>query len=57
MEAVKRRFAGDTARAADTDVINALRRETKDFKEVVAEQTLELRLLKKCALEDGSDQE
>lgn len=47
MEAEERRLAGDTARPANTDEVKALRRETKDFNEVVAEQTLELRLLKK----------
>ncbi|MEL7049055.1 MAG: IS3 family transposase [Pseudomonadota bacterium] len=47
MEAGKRRLAGDTSRAAKTDEVKALRREAKDLKEVVAEQTLELRLLKK----------
>ena len=47
MEAGKKRLAGDTARAANTDEVKALRREAKDLKEVVAEQTLELRLLKK----------
>ncbi|WP_155122306.1 IS3 family transposase [Martelella mediterranea] len=47
LEAGKRRLAGDTARAATTDEVKALRREARDLKEVVAEQTLELRLLKK----------
>ena len=47
MEAGKRRLAGDTARAATTDEVKDLRREARDLKEVVAEQTLELRLLKK----------
>lgn len=46
MEAGKRRLASDTARAATTDEVKDLRRETRDQKEVVAEQTLELRLLK-----------
>jgi len=40
LEAGKRRLAGDTVRAASTD-------EVRDLKEVVAEQTLEMRLLKK----------
>ena len=44
----KRRLAGDTARAASTGEVTALRREARDLKEVVAEQTLELRLLKKA---------
>ena len=50
MEAGKKRLAGDTARAANTDELKELRREAKDLKEVVAEQTLELRLLKKSML-------
>jgi transposase len=57
MEAGKKRLAGDTARAANTDEVKALRREAKDLKEVVAEQTLELRLLKKSMIEDGGDHE
>ncbi len=48
MEAGKKRLAGDTARAANTDEVKELRREAKDLKEVVTEQTLELRLLKKA---------
>ena len=47
MEAGKKRLAGDTARAANTDEVKELRREAKDLKEVDAKQTLELRLLKK----------
>ncbi len=53
----KRRLAGDTARAATTDEVKDLRRESRDLKEVVAEQTLELRLLKKSMIGDGGDQE
>ena len=45
MEAGKKRLAGDTARAATTDEVKDLRREARDLKEVVAEQTLELRIL------------
>ena len=51
MEAGKKRLAGDTARAATTDEVKDLRREARDLKEVVAEQTLELRVLKKSMLE------
>lgn len=51
MEAGKRRLAGDTARAANTDEVKELRRESRDLKEVVAEQTLELRILKKACWE------
>jgi transposase len=47
LKACKRRLAGDTARAA-TDEVKALRREAHALKEVVAEQALELRLLKKA---------
>jgi transposase len=48
LEAGKRRLAGDTARAATSDEVKALRQEARAPKEVVAEQTLELRLLKKA---------
>lgn len=54
MEAGKRRLAGDTARAATTDEVKDLRREARDLKEVVAEQTLELRLLKKACSTVGA---
>jgi transposase len=47
LEAGKRRLAGDTARAATTDEVKDLRQEARTLKEVVAEQALELRLLKK----------
>ena len=50
MEAGKKRLAGDTARSATTDEVKDLRREARDLKEVVAEQTLELRLLKKSMI-------
>ena len=46
LEAGKRRLAGDTARAATTDEVKALRQEARGLKEVVAEQALELRLTK-----------
>ena len=57
LEAGKRRLAGDTARAATTDEVKGLRRESSALKEVVAEQALELRLLKKSMIADGGDQE
>ncbi len=57
MEAGKRRLAGDTARAANTDEVRELRREARDLKEVVAEQMLENRLLKKSMIGDGEDDE
>jgi transposase len=56
LEAGKKRLAGDTMRAATTDEVKELRRETHDLKEVVAEQTLELRLLKKSMLGDGGSE-
>jgi len=57
LEAGKKRLAGDTARAATSDEVKVLRRETHDLKEVVAEQALELRLLKKSLIADGGDEE
>ncbi|SDQ73618.1 transposase [Pseudovibrio sp. Tun.PSC04-5.I4] len=57
MEAGKRRLAGDTARAARPNEVKDRRRQTRDLKEVVAEQTLELRLLKKSMIGDGDDPE
>ena len=50
LEAGKRRLAGDTARAATTAEVKALRQEARTLKEVVAEQALEPRLLKKTRL-------
>jgi transposase len=47
LEAGKRRLAGDTARAATSDEVKGLRREAQALKEVVADLTLENRLLKK----------
>ena len=55
LEAGKRRLAGDTARAATTDEVKGLRRESSALKEVVAEQALELRVLKKSMIADGGD--
>lgn len=57
MEAGKKRLAGDTMRAANTDEVKGLRKEARDLKEVVAEQALELRLLKKSMTGDGGDDE
>ena len=55
MEAGKRRLAGDTVRAANNEEVTELRREGRDLKEVVAELTLENRLLKKSMIGDGGD--
>jgi len=57
LEAGKRRLAGDTARAATTDEVKALRQEARTLKEVVAEQALELRLVKKSLNGAGGDRE
>jgi transposase len=55
LEAGKKRLAGDTARAATADEVKELRREAGALKEVVAELTLENRLLKKSVTADGED--
>ena len=57
MEAGKKRLAGDIVRQANTGEITTLRREARELKKVVAEQTLELRLLKKSMLGDGEELE
>jgi len=57
LEAGKKRLAGDTAREASTSEVKALRREARDLKEVVAEQALEIRLLKKSMTGDGGEPE
>jgi len=57
LEAGKRRLAGDTARAATTDEVKTLRREALALKEVVADLTLENRLLKKSMIAGGGDEE
>jgi transposase len=55
LEAGKKRLAGDTARAATSNEVKDLRREASALKEVVAELTLENRLLKKTAIGAGED--
>ena len=57
LEAGKRQLAGDTARAASSSEVTDPRREARQLKEVVAEQALELRLLKKSMIADGGDEE
>ena len=57
LEAGKRRLAGDTARSATTSEVKDLKRQALELKEVVAEQALELRLLKKSMTGDGGDEE
>src|ERR1035438_5919511 len=56
LEAGKRRLAGDTARAATSGEVKDLRREATALKEVVADLTLENRLLKKGMSGDGEDE-
>jgi transposase len=55
LEAGKKRLAGDTARAATSDEVKDLRHDAAMLKEVVAELTLENRLLKKSMTGDGED--
>jgi len=45
MEAGKKRLAGDIVRQANSTEVKGLRSEARNMKEVIAEQTLELRLL------------
>jgi transposase len=55
LEAGKKRLAGDTVRAATSDEVRDLRRESGALKEVVAELMLENRLLKKSTIGAGED--
>ena len=57
MEAGKKRLAGDIVRQANSGEVKELRKEARELKEVVAEQTLELRLLKKSMIGDGGTDE
>ncbi len=57
MEAGRKRLAGDIVRQANSGEVTTLRREARELKEVVAEQTLELRLLKKSMIGDGGEPE
>ena len=56
LEAGKRCLAGDTAREATSDEVKTLRKEAVALKEVVAELTLENRLLKKSTIGAGEDE-
>jgi transposase len=55
LEAGKKRLAGDTARQATSGEVKDLRREMRDLKELVADLSLENRLLKKSMIGDGGD--
>mgnify|MGYP001787485332 CR=1 FL=1 len=57
LEAGKKRLDGDTERQANTGEVKDLRREMRDMKELVADLTLENRLLKKSMIADGGDDE
>ena len=57
LEAGKKRLAGDTARSATSGEVKDLRREVRDMKVLVADLTLENRLLKKSMIADGGDEE
>ena len=56
LEAGKKRLAGDTARQATSGEVKNLKREMRDMKELVAELSLENRLLKKSMTGDGGDE-
>ena len=56
LEAGKKRLAGDTARQATAPEVKELRSEAAALKEVVAELTLENRLLKKSMIGDGGNE-
>ena len=53
----KKRLAGDTGRQATSGEVKDLKREMRDMKELVAELSLENRLLKKSMIADGGDEE
>src|SRR5262245_44798721 len=55
LESGKKRLAGDVAREATDGEVKELRKEATALKEVVAELTLENRLLKKSMIGDGGD--
>jgi transposase len=57
LEAGKKRLTGDTARSATSGEVKDLRREVRDMKVLVADLTLENRLLKKSMIADGGDEE
>ena len=56
MRPARGELAGDTTRAATSDEVKDLRREAQALKEVVADLTLENRLLKKSMIADGGDE-
>ena len=57
LEAGKKRLAGDTGRQATSGEVKGRRQEMRDLKELVAELSLENRLLKKNMIGHGGDEE
>lgn len=55
LEAGKKRLSGDTQREANSGEVKALRSESAQLKEALAETLLENRLLKKSVIGDGED--
>ena len=55
LEAGKQRLAGDTTREATSSEVKDLLGENRQLKEVVAEMTLEVRVLKKSVLAAGEE--
>lgn len=55
LEAGKKRLAGDTIREATSDEVKELRQENSQLKHVVAEMTLENRVLKKSLTGFGGE--
>ena len=55
LEAGKKRLSGDTQRQATSSEVRDLRREMQSLKELVAELSLENRVLKKSMLGGGDD--
>ena len=57
LEAGKKRLAGDTGRQATSGEVKGLRQEMRDLKKLVAELSLENRLLKKNMIGHGGGEE
>ena len=57
LEAGKKRLSGDTERQATSDEVKELRHEMGALKELVADLTVENRLLKKSSYGAGGDRE
>jgi transposase len=55
LEAGKKRLSGDTQREANSGEVKALRSESAQLKEALAETLLENRLLKKSVIDGGED--